>query len=181
MGKNLLLGLLTIVILFFLFSNPQHVGDKVIIKTDTLIEHKTDVKYKKGKDIFHKIIELDTIYKIDEVHDTAFIVKDYNTVVAYSDSIKVDSSSFVINDTISKNKIIGRSFQSRIAQKTIIIDRTIVKSNNNEVYLGLLGDLRRFDNKIGVGAGILYRKPKEAYIINFTTNQISLGLYKKLF
>jgi hypothetical protein len=47
--------------------------------------------------------------------------------------------------------------------------------------VGLIGDLRRFDNKIGVGVGLNYKKQKEAYTLNFTTNQISFGLYKKLF
>jgi len=32
-----------------------------------------------------------------------------------------------------------------------------------------------------VGVGLNYKKQKEAYTIIFTTNQISLGLYKKLF
>ena len=62
-----------------------------------------------------------------------------------------------------------------------MVTNNIYHKPKNELYLGLLGDIRRFDNKIGVGVGLNYKKQNEVYTISFTTNQISLGLYKKLF
>jgi hypothetical protein len=64
---------------------------------------------------------------------------------------------------------------------TTFLNKMDKVEHGDELYLGLLGDIRRFDNKIGVGVGLNYKKQNEAYTISFTTNQISLGLYKKLF
>jgi hypothetical protein len=94
--------------------------------------------------------------------------------------INTDNSVY-IQDTISQNKIIGRFYKANLTEKTIVVTNDIYHKPKNELFVGLIGDLRRFDNKIGVGVGLNYKKQNEAYIINFTTNQISFGLYKKLF
>jgi len=179
-AKNILILLLIIVVGFFVLGDSKYVGtDKVVTITDTLLTRDTITKYKKGKDIQSYIILTDTEYSY--LHDTIRIVEEYNQVKQYIDTIKQDSNVFVITDTISHNAIQGRSFKSDIVTKTIVINNTIYPKPKNEFYLGLLGDIRRFDNKIGVGVGVMYKKQKETYIINFSTNQISLGLYKKLF
>jgi hypothetical protein len=165
-----------------MFSNPKQVEDKVITKIDTLEVHHDTTIYKKGKNILYKV--LDSIYLIDTfpVHDTAYIVKDYKEIKAYSDILRIDTDNYVyIKDTISQNKILGRGYDAHFVQKTITITHDIYHKPKNELYLGLIGDLRRFDNRIGVGVGINYKKQNESYIINYTTNQISVGLYKKLF
>ena len=182
MGNNLLILALLIVLFFFMFSNPKQVEDKVITKIDTLEVHHDTTIYKKGKNILYKV--LDSIYLIDTfpVHDTAYIVKDYKEIKAYSDILRIDTDNYVyIKDTISQNKILGRGYDAHFVQKTITITHDIYHKPKNELYLGLIGDLRRFDNRIGVGVGINYKKQNESYIINYTTNQISVGLYKKLF
>lgn len=181
MAKNIFILAILIVLFFFMFSNPKYVDDKVITKIDTLIQIKEYTKYKKGRDIAYKV--LDSIYIIDtsQVHDTAYIVKDYKEVKSYSDTLRIDTDNYVhIKDTISQNKILGRGYDAHFVQKTITITHDIYHKPKNELYLGLIGDLRRFDNRIGVGVGINYKKQNESYIINYTTNQISVGLYKKL-
>jgi hypothetical protein len=182
MAKNLLVLALLIVLFFFMFSDPRQVGDKVITKIDTLkVPHDTTI-YKKGKNIPYKV--LDSIYLIDSfpIHDTAYIVKDYKEVKSYSDTLRIDTDNYVhIKDTISQNRILGRGYDVHFVKKTITITHDIYHKPKNELYLGLIGDLRRFDNRIGVGVGINYKKQNESYIINYTTNQISIGLYKKIF
>lgn len=181
-AKDIFILALIIVLFFFMFSDPRQVEDRVITKIDTLlVPHDTTI-YKKGKNIPYTV--LDSIYLIDTlpVHDTAYIVKDYKEIKAYSDTLRIDTAQFVyIRDTISQNRILGRGYDAHFVQKTITITHDIYHKPKNELYLGLIGDLRRFDNKLGVGIGVNYKKQKEAYTLNFTTNQISLGLYKKLF
>ena len=165
---------------FVLAPNKDGGGTKVITKIDTITKSITTIKYKKGDNI--PFVVLDTIYKIDQIHDTAYIVNDYNKVKFYTDTLRIDTAQYVsIKDTITQNKIIGRSYKANLTEKTIIITNDIYHKPKNELYLGLLGDIRRFDNKIGIGVGLNYKKQNEAYTLNFTTNQISLGLYKKLF
>jgi hypothetical protein len=179
--KNILILALIIVVLFFvLVPNNKGVNTKVITKIDTIIKDKTIIKYKKGIRI--PFVVLDTIYQIYKVHDTIYIVNDYNKIKAYSDTLRINTDNSVyIQDTITQNRIIGRSYKANLSEKTIIVTNDIYHKPKNELFLGLIGDIRRFDNKIGIGVGLNYKKKNESYILNFTTNQISLGLYKKLF
>lgn len=180
-AKNILILALIFVVLFFVLApNNEGGGTKVITKIDTILKDTTIIKYKKGNSI--PFVVLDTLYQIDEVHDTTYIVNDYNKIKAYSDTLRINADNSVyIQDTITQNRIIGRSYKANLTQKTITITNDIYHKPKNELFMGLIGDIRRLDNKIGIGVGLNYKKQNEVYILNFTTNQISLGLYKKLF
>jgi hypothetical protein len=180
-AKNILIVALIFVVLFFVLAPSNNEGDtKVITKIDTLIKHDTIRKYKKGDAI--PFVVLDTIYQIDQVHDTTYIVNDYNKVKVYTDTLRINTDNYVyIQDTISQNKIFGRGYNAHFTEKTIVVTNDIYHKPKNELFIGLIGDLRRFDNKIGAGVGLNYKKQKETYTFNFTTNNISLGFYKKLF
>ena len=179
-AKNILILALIFVVLFFVLA-PYKGADKIVItKIDTLIKHDTIRKYKKGDAI--PFVVLDTIYQIDEVHDTTYIVNDYNKVKVYTDTLRINTDNYVsIQDTISQNKIFGRGYNAHFTEKTIVVTNNIYHKPKNELFVGLIGDLRRFDNKIGAGVSLNYKKKSEAYTFNFTTNHISLGFYKKLF
>lgn len=182
MYKNILIAILVIIILLFIKDKSTNIGNpSVIITTDTVYQQKTFTRYKKGEAI--PFIVLDTTYLIDEVHDTITIVKDYNEAKAYSDTIRIDSIGYAyIKDTISQNKIQGRGFSANFNLPTITITKVITPKPKKEVYLGVLGDLRAFDNKIGLGLGLGVKTAKNGlFTINATTNQYSIGIYKKLF
>jgi hypothetical protein len=182
MYKNIVIAILVIIVFLFIKDKSEYIGQSsVIVDTDTVYQHKTFTKYIKGKSI--PFVVLDTIYNIDEVHDTITIVKDYNQVKVYSDTMRIDSLGYAyIQDTISQNKIQGRSFKAEINEKTIYVTKTIIPKPKKEVYLGVIGDLRAFDNKVGLGLGLGYKTPKNGlFTINATTNHYSLGYYKKLF
>jgi|LakMenE01Jun11ns_1017448.scaffolds.fasta_scaffold9024003_1 hypothetical protein len=182
MYKNIVIAILVIIVFLFIKDKSEYIGQSsVIVDTDTVYQQKTFTKYIKGKSI--PFVVLDTIYNIDEVHDTITIVKDYNQVKVYSDTMRIDSLGYAyIQDTISQNKIQGRSFKAEINEKTIYVTKTIIPKPKKEVYLGVIGDLRAFDNKLGLGLGLGYKTPKNGlFTINATTNHYSLGYYKKLF
>lgn len=176
--KSVVITLLIGVLIFFIFDKSKYIGDKPIIVTkyDTIYHTDTIVKTKKGKDIPFEIYRVLT----DTFTDTITIIKDYNTVKVYTDTFLIDSSRFTIIDTISKNMIQNRQFLAHIKEKTIIRNNYIYQQEKNDIYLGFLGDLRRFDNKVGIGVGLGYNMPKKGLILfNATTNQYSLGFYKK--
>lgn len=182
MYKNILIAILVIIILLFIKDKTTNIGKpSVIVTTDTIYQQKTFTKYKKGDSI--PFVVLDTTYLIDEVHDTITIVKDYNQVKVYSDTIRIDSLGYAyIQDTISQNKIQGRGFSANFNLPTITITKVITPKPKKEVYLGILGDLRAFDNKLGLGVGLGIKTAKNGlFTINATTNQYSIGIYKKLF
>ena len=176
--KSVIITLLLGVLIFFIFDKSKYIGDKPIIVTqyDTIYSTDTIVKTKRGKDIPFEIYRVLT----DTFTDTITIVQDYNTVKVYKDTFSIDSSRFTIIDTISQNTIQNRQFSAYIKEKTIYQTNTIYQQERNAIYLGFLGDLRRFDNKLGIGVGLGYNMPKKGLILfNATTNQYSLGFYKK--
>ena len=182
MYKNIVIAILVIIVFLFLKDKSSYIGQpSVIVDTDTVYQQKTFTKFIKGKSI--PFVVLDTTYLIDQVHDTITIVKDYNQVKVYSDTMRIDSLGYAyIQDTISQNKIQGRGFSANFNLPTITITKVIVPKPKREVYLGVLGDLRAFDNKVGLGLGLGYKTAKNGlFTINATTNNYSLGYYIKLF
>ena len=180
-AKNILIVLLILVLGFFVLGDSTYIkNDHIITRVDTLIKDTTIYKYKKGKDI--PFVVLDTIHQIDEIHDTIKIISDYSRTYAYYDTLKIDSAQYVyVSDTISQNRILGRGYGGHFVQKTITIKNDIYHKPKNELFLGLIGDYNRLDQKLGVGVGVIYKKQKEGYTFSYTTNHISVGLYKKLF
>jgi len=95
-------------------------------------------RYKKGDSIPYKVI--DTLYT--HISDTIRIIADYNQVKAYSDTIKKDSNIFVIDDTISQNRIIARGFKAELTQKTIIVREFYASKPTNTLYWGIRGSYK---------------------------------------
>ena len=175
--KEIVITLLVAVIILFIFrGNYNKIEPIVITHVDTIYKHDITKKFIKGDSIPFVVLGIDTT----TIHDTIRILLDYAYVRAYSDTIKVDSSTFIINDTISKNKILNRGFYADISQKTIRIETIKTDPSKIEVYLGLLGDLRRFDEKVGIGVGLAIKVPKKGlFTFGATTNQYSIGYYAK--
>jgi hypothetical protein len=108
---------------------------KVQVIHDTLYSKAYINRYKKGEDIPFYVIDSIKV----PVHDTIRIISDYNRIYAYSDTIKKDSNIFVIDDTISQNRIISRGFKADITQKTIILREFYASKQTNTLYWGIRG------------------------------------------
>ena len=177
--KEIVITLLVALLILLIFKGEYNKYEPIVIShTDTLIKHDTIRKFKKGDSIPFVVLGIDTT----TIHDTIRIVQDYAYVRAYSDTIKVDSSTFIINDTISQNKIKNRGFYADISQKTIKVETIRTTPSKNEVYWGILGDLRTFDNKVGIGLGLGLKTAKNGlFTISATTNQYSIGYYARIY
>lgn len=175
--RDVVITLVIAFLIIYIFRGRYIKNEPIVVtKIDTIIQHDITKKYIKGDSIPFVVLAVDTT----TIHDTIRILQDYSFVRAYSDTIKVDSSTFVINDTISKNKILNRGFYADISHKTITIETIKTMPPKNELYLGFLGDLRAFDNKVGVGVGFGFKTAKNGlFTFGVTTNQYSLGYYKK--
>jgi len=111
---------------------------KVQVIHDTLYSKAYINRYRKGDSIPYKVI--DTLYT--HISDTIRIISDYNQVKAYSDTIKKDSNIFVIDDTISQNRIISRGFKAELTQKTIVVREFYASKATNTLYWGIRGSYR---------------------------------------
>lgn len=176
MSKNILLFILTLVIIILLMTKPSYNKNEIILKTDTIFNVKTLTKYKKGDSIPYNVVLQDSIFI--PIYDTIRIVNDYSQVKAYNDTIKIDSNTFYIQDTITQNKIIARKFEAKLQEKTIYITKTI--KPKKELLIG--GELRSFNNSLGASVGLGLKVPNKGLILlNYGTQGYSVGYYKKLF
>jgi len=148
------------------------------IKTDTVYQTNVTTRWKQGKDIPYVIIATDTVHDSVHItlHDTIRIVSDYMRTYAYSDTINVDSNTFVISDTISQNKIQSRKFEAKITEKTIVNTITKEAKAKNSLYLGFRGDLSPSNGLEVLSPGIALNVKNKALIgLN-----VDLGLNKQI-
>jgi hypothetical protein len=143
---------------------------KIETKYDTIIEtvptyipkYKTRVKWKTKT--VHDTIEIHDTIPVD----TASVLEEYFAAYAYTDTLKKDSVTFIINDTISQNKILSRGIKYNLVYPTTII-QTEREVNKRELYVGfgLGGDRQQIsyagselilrtkkDKLYGVGIGV---------------------------
>ena len=191
--KNIVIAALIIFVLLEWF-NPGGVmpGKKVFIagKAYEVIKHeidtvdivKTKVVTKKGEDIYHEtIVEKEVI--IPAVIDTMALLKDYYSKVLYKDVLVLTDSlgTVAVTDTISQNRILGRTFNANVKQRTIK-ETTIVKElPKTKVFYGLEGGFNKADFVSSVGAGVLINTKKDKIyqlglgVTNQTTDGINGG------
>jgi hypothetical protein len=129
---------------------------------DTVDVIKTKVVTKKGDDIYHEtIVEKEVL--IPAVIDTAALLKDYYSKVLYKDVLVLPDSlgTVAVTDTISQNRILGRTFNANVKQRTIK-ETTIVKElPKTKVFYGLEGGFNKADFVSSVGAGVLINTKKD--------------------
>jgi hypothetical protein len=148
-------------------------------KIDTVFTVKTFTKHTKGNRIPFKV--LDTIFTNTKSYDTTYIVKDYNQATEYLDSIRQDSNLFVITDTISQNRIIGRSFQAKIQEKTITITNNIEVKQKSALYLGIRSDITRDLGKVEHNISLSFKtRQKGLFSVGYGISGYSVGYSLKL-
>jgi hypothetical protein len=156
------------------------------VKTDTVYKTNVSTRWIKGNSIPYVII--DSVHDSVHItlHDTIRIVSDYMRTYAYSDTINVDSNTFVISDTISQNKIQSRKFEAKITEKTIVNTITKEAKAKNTLYLGFRGDLSPSNGLEVLSPGIALNVKNKALIglnVDLGLNRqirYGLGVYFKI-
>jgi len=171
--KNIAIAVLVVIVLLELW-NPGGVMPGKTIRIDgkkyEVIKHeidtidviKTKVVTKKGEDIYHEtIVEKEVL--IPAIVDTAALLKDYYSKVLYKDVLVLPDSlgTVAVTDTISQNKILGRTFNASVKQRTIK-ETTIVKElSKTKVFYGFEGGFNKEDVVSHVGAGVILNTKKD--------------------
>ena len=170
-------GLIVFLILLsvFLFSIRKRTNTITTTKIDTVINYQNFTKYQKGDQIKVKII--DTVFNTD----TAFIVKEFNQIKEYSDTIRQMENVYIIKDTISQSKIIGRSFQAQIQEKTITVNNTVTVKNKAALYIGFRSDLSHDYSKVNHNISLhLKTRQKGLFSVGYGMSGYSIGYSLKL-
>tara|TARA_B100001094_G_scaffold318826_1_gene362865 strand:+ start:1525 stop:2193 length:669 start_codon:yes stop_codon:yes gene_type:complete len=176
-----------LIIIFFLrecqgtkSTSPTEEGTIVKIETkyDTIVEtietyvpeYVTEVKWRTR-----------TIHDTIEVHDTIpidtlSILEDYFKAYAYTDTLAKDSVTFIINDTITQNKIVSRGIKYSLVYPTTIISKESAV-NKRELYIGAgLGiSSGQFDN---IGTELILKTKKHTMYgigVGLTVNEFSIA------
>jgi hypothetical protein len=142
--------------------------EKVKEVHDTLYQKVYRKTYIKGDSIPFVIIATDTT----TIHDTIRIINDYNAVLAYTDTINQDSNIFVINDTISQNRIKSRSFEAKITEKTIYVKEFYAEKAKYRLFYGIRGDFSPSNGLEVVSPGLMLNAKNKALIgLNLNINK----------
>jgi hypothetical protein len=143
------------------YNKVKEIRDTLYVKT----YRKT---YIKGDSIPYVIIATDTT----TIHDTVHILSDYMRIYAYSDTINQDSNIFVINDTISQNRIKSRSFEAKITEKTIYVKQFYAEKAKYRLYYGIRGDFSQSNGLEVVSPGLMLNAKNKALIgLNLNINK----------
>jgi hypothetical protein len=139
---------------------------------DTVEVEKTKVVTKKGDDIYHEVIVIKEV-NIPKAIDTAALIKNYYSKVLYKDLLVLPDSlgTVVVIDTISQNRIIARTFDAKVKERTIREELIVKEPAKNQVYFGLNGGFNREDFISAVGAGVILKTKKDKiYNLNLGVN-----------
>jgi hypothetical protein len=169
--KNIAIALLIVIVVFQQCGGNKKVTGE-IVKVDgkkyELIKHeidtveivKTKVVTKKGEDIYHETIKEVTI---PTIVDTQALLHDYFTKNIYKDTLQLPDSLGIVSliDTITQNKILGRTFNASVKQRTIK-ETTIVKElPKTKLFYGFEGGFNKADVVSHLGFGVLVNTKKD--------------------
>ena len=163
--KNIAIAVLVVIVLLEYFNPGGKMPGRTIridgkkyevIKheIDTIDIVKTKVVTKKGEDIYHETIK-EVI--IPTIVDTQALLHDYFAKNIYKDTLQLPDSlgTIAMIDTITQNKILGRTFNASVKQRTIK-ETTIVKElPKTKVFYGFEGGFNKADVVSHLGFGTL--------------------------
>jgi hypothetical protein len=131
---------------------------------DTIEVEKTKIVTKKGADIIHEVIDVDTLVLKELVNvDTAALLKDYLAKVVYKDTLTLDGGlgTIALTDTITKNRILGRTWDAKVKERIIKEELIVKEPAKAQLYYGLNAGFNREDYVSAVGAGLILKTKKD--------------------
>ena len=171
--KNIAIAVLVVIVLLEYFNPGGKMPGRTVRiegKKYEVIKHdidtfevvKTKVVTKKGEDIYHEtIVEKEVV--IPAIVDTQALLKDYYSKVLYKDVLVLPDSlgTVSVTDTISQNKIWGRTFDAKVKERTIKETMIVKELPKTQVYYGFTGGFNKEDVVSNVGAGLLVKTKKD--------------------
>jgi hypothetical protein len=140
---------------------------------DTIEVEKVKVVTKKGEDIVHEVIDVDTLVLKEMVNvDSAAILKDYLAKIVYKDTLILDGGlgTIALTDTITKNRILGRTWDAKVKERIIKEEMIVKEPARNQLYYGLNAGFNKEDYVSAIGAGLILKTKKDKIY------QIGLGV-----
>jgi hypothetical protein len=148
---------------------------EIITKTDTITKtiYKDSIKY---DTIIYSNVKLinDTIYVNDTIFDIDtifFTINDYFAKVHYLDTLLNDSTGFIsVSDTIFKNRLLNRTSNIEIYNKTILPVNDKISLFAGVFYLNGINN--------SLGANLSLERKKSLFSVGYGTNKTFLINYQ---
>ena len=131
---------------------------------DTVEVEKIKTVTKKGKDIVHEVIDVDTLVLKEMVNvDSAAILKDYLAKIIYKDTLVLDGGlgTIALTDTITKNRILGRTWDAKVKERIIKEELIVKEPAKAQLYYGLNAGFNKEDYVSAIGAGVILKTKKD--------------------
>ena len=171
--KNIAIAVLVVIVLLEYFNPGGKMPGRTVRidgKKYEVIKHdidtfevvKTKIVTKKGSDIYHEtIVEKEVV--IPAIVDTQALLKDYYSKVLYKDVLVLPDSlgTVSVTDTISQNKILGRTFDAKVKERTIKETLIVKELPKTQVYYGFTGGFNKADVVSNIGGGLLIKTKKD--------------------
>jgi hypothetical protein len=171
--KNIAIAVLVIIVLLEYFNPGGKMPGRTVRidgKKYEVIKHdidtfevvKTKVVTKKGSDIYHEtIVEKEVV--IPAIVDTQALLKDFFAKNVYKDTLRLPDSLGIVavTDTITQNKILGRTFNASVKQREIKETLIVKELPKTQVYYGFNGGFNKADVVSNIGAGVIIKTKKD--------------------
>lgn len=171
--KNIAIAVLVVIVLLEYFNPGGKMPGRTVRidgKKYEVIKHdidtfevvKTKVVTKKGADIYHEtIVEKEVV--IPTIVDTAALLKDFFAKNVYKDTLRLPDSLGIVavTDTITQNKILGRTFNASVKQREIKETLIVKELPKTQVYYGFNGGFNKADVVSNIGAGVIVKTKKD--------------------
>lgn len=112
------------------------------------------------------------------VVDTAAIIAQYLERVIYNDTIRDSSMIAILNETVSRNRIVERKVWLQNLRAQAITYTTTVAEPSPQWLAGVSGNV--IGGRIGIGAGVVYVRKRDAFSATVYTNGVQAAYYYRL-
>jgi hypothetical protein len=173
--KNIIISILLVIIIIILLNPkgciPARTETITISKTDTLyyeyydtIPIETEIEIEVPIEVIKETtIEVPVLQKVD----TTEIIKLFSENKQFKkDILELPGSigTITLYDTISNNRILGRSFTSKLKQKIVRDTVEIILPPKNVLYFGIESSLNSPDLINNIGVGVMYKTKSEKIV-----------------
>jgi hypothetical protein len=153
-----------LVALSYLWTQKQNKDKELVLVNGKMYEllsrevevvevEKIVTQVKDGKTIY---VEIPVQVSVPTEVDTMEVLKDYYSTRVYSDTLRVEDLGYVaVVDTISQNKIVHRTFQANLIQRTVTETITVKELPKLEIWSGFTATS---DMQLGVAVAVVTKK-----------------------
>lgn len=185
--KNIIITILLILLLLVSFDpfgvmpNRTKTVEKIVKvegqtlhpMVDSVEEDESIEEHVCPENIVEVEVEVEKKVPVYQVIDTAEILKIYYAKSIHKDVLNLPNNigTLTLIDTISQNKVVGRSFDSKVKKQIVRDTVRIPEPPKNLLYFGVESNMDRPDLISNIGLGVMYKtKGDKIYKVTMGVN-----------